>query len=304
MNTILTITGSDSAGRTGVQADIKTMSGLGAVALSVVTTITMQNTLGIQNFYDIPAEIVERQIEAVADDMMPCVFKIGLIRNVYMLEAIIRTVKRYRPRWVLFSPVVHSSHGDVLIDDDLLDKIRCKLIPLCHLLVVRKRDSKLLYSDNMVVADDSHGRCNELCSTIAVLLSQGMSLDEAERKAKYMLPARMNEDMSGRCLSLYREFMELIEAECGKSHDVNYFASRLNVSARYMSQITRKVASQSPKAIIDMTLLGSIKSLLATEMTVQEIAYKLGFSTQAHLSNFFKSFMGMPPTEYRKSLRL
>ena len=69
MNTILTITGSDSAGGAGIQADIKTITALGGKALSVVTTLTMQNTLGIQDFYDIPAEIVERQIDAVAEEL-------------------------------------------------------------------------------------------------------------------------------------------------------------------------------------------------------------------------------------------
>ena len=86
MNTILTITGSDSAGGAGIQADIKTITALGGKSLSVVTTLTMQNTLGIQDFYDIPAEIVERQIDAVAEDITPFVFKIGLIRNIYTLE--------------------------------------------------------------------------------------------------------------------------------------------------------------------------------------------------------------------------
>ena len=60
MKPILTITGSDSTGGAGIQADIRTISSLGGQAMSVVTSITLQNSLGIQEFYDIPAPVIER----------------------------------------------------------------------------------------------------------------------------------------------------------------------------------------------------------------------------------------------------
>ena len=80
-NAILTITGSDSTGGSGVQADIKTISALGGYAVSAITSITVQNTLGIQEFYDIPADIVAGQIEAIVNDVQPSVIKVGLIRD-------------------------------------------------------------------------------------------------------------------------------------------------------------------------------------------------------------------------------
>ncbi len=299
-NAILTITGSDSTGGAGIQADIKTISGLGGNALSVVTTLTMQNTLGIQEFYDIPAEVIERQIDAVADDIVPCVVKIGMIRNVYTLSAITRCIKRYAPQWVLFSPVVSSSREEQLLDDELIHKIQHELIPLCSAIVVRKRDAAHFSASHIIEADDNHGRCNELCSTIAVYLSQGMTLDEAEKKARFILPPEVNTELTGRCLSLYRDFVAMQDTECKNSHDVIYYANALNVSARYLSQVTRKVANQSPKAIIDNTLLARIKELLHTDKTIQEIAYALEFSSQAHLTNFFKKLTGTTPTNFRK----
>lgn len=299
-NAILTITGSDSTGGAGIQADIKTISGLGGNALSVVTTLTMQNTLGIQEFYDIPAEVIERQIDAVADDIVPCVVKIGMIRNVYTLSAITRCIKRYAPQWVLFSPVVSSSREEQLLDDELIHKIQHELIPLCSAIVVRKRDAAHFSASHVIEADDNHGRCNELCSTIAVYLSQGMTLDEAEKKARFILPPEVNTELTGRCLSLYRDFVAMQDTECKNSHDVIYYANALNVSARYLSQVTRKVANQSPKAIIDNTLLTRIKEQLRTDKTIQEIAYALEFSSQAHLTNFFKKLTGTTPTNFRK----
>ena len=67
--TVLTITGSDSTGGSGVQADIKTISALGGYAVSAITSITVQNTLGIQQFYDVPGAIVSGQIEAIINDI-------------------------------------------------------------------------------------------------------------------------------------------------------------------------------------------------------------------------------------------
>ena len=68
---ILTVTGSDSTSGSGVQADIKTISALGGYAVSAITSVTVQTTLGIQEFHDLPAKIVEGQIEAVMNDVEP-----------------------------------------------------------------------------------------------------------------------------------------------------------------------------------------------------------------------------------------
>ena len=83
---ILTITGSDGTGESGVQADVRTISALGSHAVSVLTSITVQNTLGIQCFYDIPGNVVAAQLEAIINDVQPSVMKIGMIRNVETLN--------------------------------------------------------------------------------------------------------------------------------------------------------------------------------------------------------------------------
>ena len=69
--TILTITGSDGSGGSGLQADIRCISELGGTATSAVTSITVQNTLGIQEFFDLPATTVRTQIEAILNDLQP-----------------------------------------------------------------------------------------------------------------------------------------------------------------------------------------------------------------------------------------
>ncbi len=302
MKPILTITGSDSTGGAGIQADIRTITSLGAEAMSVVTSITLQNSLGIQEFYDIPAPVIERQIEAVVDDASPQVVKIGMVRNAASLYAIVQSLRRHRPRWILYSPVVRSAHEEQLMDDALIRLVQNELVPLCSLLVVRQGDASHFQAGRVIQAADSHGRCNEICSAIAVFLNQDATLDDAIRKASLLLPVNVDSsELSGRTESLYREFLTLQEQLCSHSHDVNFYADRVGVSPRYLSQVTRRMADTTPKAIIESTLLFRIKALLDQRpaLSFQEIAEQLDFSSQSHLSNLFKRLTGMTPTQYR-----
>lgn len=106
MKTILTITGSDSTGESGIQADINTMTSLGVKAVSVVTSVTIQNTIGIQDFYDLPSDVVSGQLDAIINDVEPEVVKIGMIREAEQLKVIVSPPlssvgRRLRPHTLL-----------------------------------------------------------------------------------------------------------------------------------------------------------------------------------------------------------
>ena len=85
---ILTITGSDGTGGSGVQADIRFISALGGMAASAITSITVQNTLGIQEIHDLPASVVRQQVEAIVNDLQPEVVKIGLLRRIDVVDTL------------------------------------------------------------------------------------------------------------------------------------------------------------------------------------------------------------------------
>ena len=290
MKPILTITGSDSTGGSGVQADIKTISELGGYAMSAITSITVQTTLGIQQFYDVPANIVAGQIDAVMNDFEPEVVKIGLIRREDTLDVIVKALQKYRPRHVILDTVVLSSRGDTLISRDMLEAISHQLVPLCT-LVIKKDDGSM------------HGLSNRYASAVAVFLSQGLSSDEAESKAKAYINTQVVKasDLQGRSSELYNELFDAIVEHHREASDVRFYADLLNVSSRYLAQVTRRISGKSPKAIIDDYLIHEIElQLKSTDNTVQEIAYRFGFSSQAHFTKFFKKLKGVSPTEFRK----
>ena len=288
-NTILTITGSDSTGGSGVQADIKTISELGGYAVSVVTSITLQNTLGIQEFYDLPARIVQGQMEAIVNDVQPEIVKIGMVRRVDVLRVIVDTLSKHRPRHIIYDPILYSSKGERLMDDEVVTQIRRQLVPLCS-LVIEKRH-------NM------HGAGNAYASAIAVFLSQGESLATAQERAEaYMesLQSRLS-GLRGRGQELYSEFLSLLKKHIHTNNDVAYYADRLNVSPRYLAQVCKRKGKSSPKQIIDSLLIQELKQALLTPgQPVKQVAYDYGFSSQAHFTKFFRKMEDITPSQYRK----
>ena len=314
---ILTITGSDSTGGSGVQADIKTISELGGYAVSAITSITVQNTLGIQEFFDVPAEIVSGQIEAIMNDIQPTIVKVGMIRRVETLGVVIDALTKYRPDYIIYTPAIWSSNGDALMTEDVVSQIKYRLLPLCSVVVARKKENDIILQDTKLLrmAEDngmkvflldnanSHGLTNRFSSALAVYLNQGSKMDEALAKAQDFINVELTREsnLQGRSSELYNQFISQVNNFCRTYSDVHFYADQLNVSSRYLAQVTRRISCKTPKAIIDEYIVKEIeRELSTTTHTVQEIANTFGFSSQAHLTKFFKEMRGLTPSEYRK----
>ena len=314
---ILTITGSDSTGGSGVQADIKTISELGGYAVSAITSITVQNTLGIQEFFDVPAEIVSGQIEAIMNDIQPTIVKVGMIRRVETLGVVIDALTKYRPDYIIYTPAIWSSNGDALMTEDVVSQIKYRLLPLCSVVVARKKENDIILQDTKLLrmAEDngmkvflldnanSHGLTNRFSSALAVYLNQGKKMEAALAMAQDFINVELTREsnLQGRSSELYNQFISQVNNFCRTYSDVHFYADQLNVSSRYLAQVTRRISCKTPKAIIDEYIVKEIeRELSTTTHTVQEIANTFGFSSQAHLTKFFKKMRGLTPSEYRK----
>ncbi len=293
--TILTITGSDGSGGSGVQADIRFISELGGSAASVITSITVQNTLGIQEIYDLPASVVSKQLEAIVNDLQPQVVKIGLIRSIDVVEVVAMVLERHCPRHVIYAPVLQSTKGEQLVSPRVYEVIKRRLLPLCTLV---------LEPSDLPLGMRKHGHANQLASAVAFYLSHGERSQEAMLHARtYLkqLPASYAEGNS-RSEDLYNQFLDAVGKYFNRYADVVSYAEQLNVSPRYLGQVTRRIADRSPKAIIDERITTEIAHLLTkTNMPLKEIAVRLGFSSQAHLSRYFKKQKGVSPSQYKQT---
>lgn len=314
---ILTITGSDSTGGSGVQADIRTISELGGYAVSAITSITVQNTLGIQAFFDIPAEIVSGQIEAIMNDIQPSIVKVGMIRRVETLEVVIDALTKYCPDYIIYAPAIWSSNGDALMTEDVVSQIKYRLLPLCSVVVARKKENDIILQDTKLLRmaeghgmqvflldnANSHGLTNRFSSALAVYLNQGNKMEEALGMAQDFINVELTREsnLQGRSSELYNQFISQVNNFCRTYSDVHFYADQLNVSSRYLAQVTRRISGKTPKAIIDEYIVKEIeRELSTTTHTVQEIANTFGFSSQAHLTKFFKKMKGVTPSAFRQ----
>ena len=314
---ILTITGSDSTGGSGVQADIRTISELGGYAVSAITSITVQNTLGIQAFFDVPAEIVSGQIEAIMNDIQPSIVKVGMIRRVETLEVVIDALTKYRPDYIIYAPAIWSSNGDALMTEDVVSQIRYRLLPLCSVVVARKKENDIILQDTKLLRmaegngmqvflldnANSHGLTNRFSSALAVYLNQGKKMEDALVMAQDFINVELTREsnLQGRSSELYNQFISQVNNFCRTYSDVHFYADQLNVSSRYLAQVTRRISGKTPKAIIDEYIVKEIeRELSTTTHTVQEIANTFGFSSQAHLTKFFKKMKGVTPSAFRQ----
>jgi hydroxymethylpyrimidine/phosphomethylpyrimidine kinase len=117
---ILIIAGSDSGGGAGIQADIKTVTMLGGYAMTAITAITAQNTLGVEGVLSIPADMVLKQIDVVLSDIGADAVKIGMIGSADTANAVADRLERLEGLPIIFDPVMIATSGSVLADEQTI----------------------------------------------------------------------------------------------------------------------------------------------------------------------------------------
>lgn len=129
----LTVAGSDSGGGAGIQADLKTMLTCGVHGMSVITAVTAQNSLGVQGYWELPADAVRTQFRSVVDDIGVDAVKTGMLASPVLVETVADLIGRLSATTdapVVVDPVGVSKHGDSLLDDAAVAVVRARLLPL------------------------------------------------------------------------------------------------------------------------------------------------------------------------------
>ena len=126
---VLTIAGSDSCGGAGIQADLKTMQALGVHGMSVVTAVTAQNSVGVQDFWDLPPEAVRAQLDSILSDIPVQAIKTGMLASAAIVSAVADVLAGSDVPLVI-DPVAVSKHGHSLLLPGAGDAMRAELLPL------------------------------------------------------------------------------------------------------------------------------------------------------------------------------
>lgn len=141
---VLTIAGSDSSGGAGVQADIKTMSALGCFAASAITSLTVQNTMGVTAVMAVTPDVVGGQIRAVIDDIHPLAVKIGMVNDAATIHAIAEALDGYDVGNLVVDPVMVATSGSALMQPDALDAFCAELLPRATVLTPNVPEAEVL----------------------------------------------------------------------------------------------------------------------------------------------------------------
>ncbi|WP_167478386.1 bifunctional hydroxymethylpyrimidine kinase/phosphomethylpyrimidine kinase [Nocardia arthritidis] len=158
---VLTIAGTDSGGGAGIQADSRTMALCGVHACVAVAAVTVQNSLGVSGFHEIPPQVVADQVRVVAGDIGIGAAKTGMLASTAIIEAVAEVCRevgigRDGSVPLVVDPVAASMHGDPLLHAEALDAVRQTLIPLATVVTPNLDEVRLITGIDVV--DDAGAR--------------------------------------------------------------------------------------------------------------------------------------------------
>jgi hydroxymethylpyrimidine/phosphomethylpyrimidine kinase len=158
---VLTFAATDPSGGAGIQADILTLTSMGCHALSVVTAITVQDTVGVEDYFPIDAEWIADQARSVLEDMPVAAFKIGMLGSVEAIAAIAEIVSDYPDIPLILDPILASGRGDELANEDMHAALLDMLIPQTTILTPNSVEVRRLVQDE---GDDAAEYSLEECA--------------------------------------------------------------------------------------------------------------------------------------------
>lgn len=203
---VLTIAGSDSSGGAGIQADLKTFAAHHLTGLSVITSVTSQNSSGVHGRYDLPPEVVEEQLRAVFEEGRPSAVKTGMLGNDAVVECLVRFLKRKRVKNLVVDPIIRSSGRKVLLSQKGVRKMVAKLFPLALLVTPNISEAEELSGLKVRTPSDRLRAAQAIFKTGAknVLIKGGHLKGDPEDfffdgKKSWALPAKRinNRDLHG-----------------------------------------------------------------------------------------------------------
>jgi len=175
MRTALTIAGSDPSGGAGIQADLKTFAAFGVYGASAITAITVQSTRGVDGVAPLSADLVTAQIEAIAGDFAIAATKIGMLATAAIVEAVAAAIEELDLPLVVVDPVLVSSSGSRLLDDDGVAALRAGLIPLARVVTPNVPEAEALSGVRIATPADARTAARRIqdMGAAAVIITGG-----------------------------------------------------------------------------------------------------------------------------------
>ena len=181
MKKILSIAGSDSSGGAGIQADIKTIMAHDMYAMSAVTALTAQNTLGVKDVMEASPEFVEEEIDCIFEDIRPDAVKTGMVSNAGIIKAVVRKLKEYKAENIVVDPVMVSTSGCELIERNAMDVLINELLTIGTVITPNIPEAEKISGIKIEDRDDMVKAAEMISRNISgvILIKGGHLLNEA-----------------------------------------------------------------------------------------------------------------------------
>lgn len=155
MKQVLTIAGSDSGGGAGIQADIKSIHANGGYAMSVITSVTAQNSLEITRAYDLPLDLIKAQLDAIFTDFEVSAVKTGMLSSLNIVQTVARKLREVEAENIVIDPVMISKSKFSLLETEAIDNLKADLIPLAKLITPNLHEAELMAERKIETLDDA-----------------------------------------------------------------------------------------------------------------------------------------------------
>lgn len=181
MHTALTIAGSDSGGGAGIQADIKTMTAHHVYAMSAVTALTAQNTVGVRAILESSPGFLKEQLDCIFTDIRPDAVKTGMVASAALIEVIADSLLEYHAENIVVDPVMIATSGARLLAEEAVESLKHRLFPLASVITPNIPETELLAGMTVRCPEDMEKAAERIYEEYGcpVLCKGGHSLNDA-----------------------------------------------------------------------------------------------------------------------------
>lgn len=181
LKTALSIAGSDSSAGAGIQADLKTMAANGVYGMTVITALTAQNTQGVTGIFPVSSDFLEKQLDAVFNDIYPDAIKIGMVASKDLILSIGKKLRDYEAKNIVLDPVMVSTSGSKLFDEGAVLTLEEELFPLATLITPNIPEAEVLAKMKIDTEEDMKTAAKIIGEkfSVAVLLKGGHKVNDS-----------------------------------------------------------------------------------------------------------------------------
>ena len=164
MKTALSIAGSDCSGGAGIQADLKAFAAHGVFGMTAITSVVAENTVRVIEIQDIRPDVIEKQIDAVFEDIPPDAVKIGMLSCRETMLVVAAALRKWKPANVVLDPVMYAKNGSLLMDPAAIDTLIAEIVPLADLITPNIPEAEKMANMPIESEDDVRKAAQQICA--------------------------------------------------------------------------------------------------------------------------------------------